>query len=310
MILTIALDPILESKYYVRDLYPRRDNRAEKVLYNLSGKGLVFARILRSLNIDVFSTGFLGGLKGNYIFDQLKKEKIYNDFIFAKEDTRGNLILIQDGEMVTRILDNGPRITRDELASFYELFNQVSDKFEIVCGLGPLPQGVPEEIYYDLIDLTNKKDKKFILDAKGKELSYGIKAGPFMVIVDRGDLEDISRLKLDFENEIIKVGKSILEEGIDLVIVDLDQYGSLVLGQDQGYRVSVPGMESIRLDRDNGYLAAGYIFGMDKGYEFETTIKIAQGFRFAYAIEGNLDMINMNHIKRIMSEIEISPIFY
>ncbi len=72
MILTIVLDPILEKEYYVDRLYPKIETLATKISYDLGGKGNVLTKILNNLNLDVFSIGFLGGLNGVYIFDQLK----------------------------------------------------------------------------------------------------------------------------------------------------------------------------------------------------------------------------------------------
>lgn len=310
MILTVALDPVLENRYYVENLYPKTINKADKVLYKISGKGIICTRILKSLNMDVFSTGFLGGLKGKYIFEELKRQNIYNDFVFIKDETRGNLLLYQKEELISTIAEDGPRITREEIGTFYELFNKLIDRFDLICALGDLPIGVPEEIYFDLIDIAKKRDKRFVLDAKGTELIFGLEAAPFMAIVDREDLEQISRLKLDFENEIIKVGISLLEMGIEVVIIDLDGSGTIVLNHKQGYRLSVPGMENMKVKKDQGYLAAGYVFGIDKGYKFETTMKIGQGFRLAYAMGDDRDLIDMGHIKKIMNEIDISSIYY
>lgn len=310
MILTIVLDPILEKEYYVDRLYPKIETLATKISYDLGGKGNVLTKILNNLNLDVFSIGFLGGLNGVYIFDQLKIRGIYNDFISIKDDSRGAMYLFEDGQLISTIIEPGPRIIRDELVSFYELYGRVIERHEIICGLGSLPMGVPKEIYYELIDLANRKDKKFILDAEGLELTYGIEALPFMVKLNKNDLEEISKLKLNFENEIIKIGYSILEKGIEIVVIDLNEDGTIVLTKDRGYRLELFEMDIRDIGEDKGYIVSGYAFGIERQYDLETTMRLSQAMRIVYGFERNLDKVDMSDIKKIMGKIEISPIYY
>lgn len=310
LILTTMLEPILEQQYYVKKLYPKSETKAEKVRYNINGKSINIARILNRFNTSVFATGFLGGLKGTYIFNELKRLKIFNDFIHIKDETEGKLFLIEDDKILSIIGEDGPRITREDLGSFYELFSKIVDNFPLVCGAGEIPSGVPEDVYYDLIKISKSRGKKFILDAKGQELINGIEASPFMVNLSIEDLQDISKLELNFENEIIKIGKGVLDTGIELVVIDLDENGTIVLDKDRGYRLEVHEMNLNNLKEDKGYLVAGYIFGIDKRYDFETTIKLGQSFRLAYGQIDDIDTIDMTDIKKVMSHIHISPIHY
>ncbi|MBC8591344.1 PfkB family carbohydrate kinase [Wansuia hejianensis] len=310
MILTIALDPILESKYYINNPMNNIDIRPEEYRYNIDGEGICTGIILKNHNVNVFTTGFLGGLKGEYIFYGLKELKIYNDFIFIKDETKGRIIINNSGDISHIIDEESPRITREELGSFYKLYNKIIDNCEIICALGSLPQGVPEGIFFDLIEMGNRKNKKIILNGKGSELIYGLEASPFMVILDKDDLENISRVRLNFENEIIKVGKAILEKGIELVVIDLEDKGTIVLTKEAGFRLEIPNAKDLKLNMDKGYLAAGYTFGMDKRYDFETTMRLGQGFRIAYGLVDDLGSIEMSDIKRIMTEVQIMPISY
>src|SRR5699024_10726017 len=145
--------------------------------------------------------------------------------------------------------------------------------------------------------------------AKGEHLKYGLKANPFMVKLDREDLEDLSNLRLDYETEIIKVGHSIVEQGIELVAIDLAEKGSIILTKDKGYRLEIDSSIA-SLQEDKGYMLAGFAFGFYKNYDLETIMKFAQASRLVYAIEDDLDRIDMSDIKRFMTKIEIYPINY
>lgn len=172
-----------------------------------------------------------------------------------------------------------------------------------------MPIGLPDDIYFDLISAANNKDKIFILEAKGEYLKYGIKANPFMVKLVKEDLEEISNLILDYETEIIKIGHSIVEQGVEVVAIDLAEKGSLILTKDKGYRLEID--NSIAdIGEDKGYMIAGFAFGIYKNYDVETILRLAQASRLVYAIEDDMDRIDMSDIKSFMSKIDIYPINY
>lgn len=310
MILTICFDPVLEKSYYVDNLFPGKESIASKKIYDIRGKGIINGLILRHLNVDVFTTGFVGGLQGQYISNILKEKRVYIEFIPIRDESRSRLLIYQDEELLTMIGEEGPRITRDEIGSFYKFYSTILDRFDIICGLGNPPTNVGDDIYYDLIKVTNKHRKKFILDAEGEELRQGLAARPFMVRLNKKDLEELSNLVLDFENEIIKVARSIVEEGVELVAVDLGDQGSIFLTQDGGYRLELTNTSIPMLGEDQGYLAAGFAFGLYKSYDLETIMRLAQAFRIAYAMGNDLEQIEMSDIKKFMTKIEIFRIYY
>lgn len=310
MILTICFDPILEKKYYVEALQPKIENCASKKVYNLSGKGISTGRLLNKLNIDVFAIGFLGGLQGQYIFNTLKEANIYNEFIFIKDETRSRVSVIQDRELLTMITEPSPRITREEINSFYELYGRLLDRFNIICGLGNLPTGLSSDMYFDLIDMANRNNKKFIFESEGRELKYGLEAKPFMVKLRKKDLEYLSNLELDFENEIIKVGHSIVESGVEIVCIDLDDKGSIILTKDRGYRLEIGNSNINDIGEDNGYMVGGFAFGIYKNYDLETTMRLSQAARLVYSRKDDQDLVDMSDIKRMMSQIDIYSINY
>src|SRR5699024_6579217 len=112
--------------------------------------------------------------------------------------------------------------------------------------------GLPQETYFDLVQMANRKGKRVILDVRDRELVYGIEGRPFMVKLNKEDLENISKLKLNFENEIIKVGHSIIENGIKIVAIDLNEKGTIVLTKDRGYRLELSNRDIGPLNEDKG----------------------------------------------------------
>jgi len=310
MILTIDLNPVLEKTYYMEKLLPKVETEAEKAIYKSGGPGINCAQALNKFNLDAYSIGFLGGLSGKYIINNLRDQGINCNFIQIKDETKTSISLVENNMFLSKITEPSPRVTREELGSFYELYKHTISDCYIVCGLGSLPTGTPEEIYFDLITLSNSMNKTFLLEATWPELKYGIEAKPYMVKLNLHELENLTHLKLNFENEIIKAANYILEKGIELVVIDLNEKGSIVLNKDRGYRLELNNLPDKLLNTDSGYMLAGYALGIDKDYDMEVTMKLGQAFRVAYGLAENINDIDMSDIKRIMGNITIMPIYY
>jgi len=310
MILTIDLDPVFKSNYDIGNFQDKMKIKSKSTVYSIGGSGLNTSQIIKKQNLNIFSTGFLGGLKGEYIFEKLKELNIYNDFIFINDETKGRILLEQNKKIVSIIEEESPKITRQELKEFYQLYDKISQRSKFICGLGEVPIGVPYEIYFDLIQIAKNNGKRFILDAKNEELLYGIEAQPFIVIMDQEDLEEFARIKLNSESEIVTVANSIIEKGIEIVIIDLKEEGSIVFNKETCYRLKLIDKSIGIINVDKGYTVAGYAIGIEKQYDIETTMKLGQAMRIAYGLERNFNIVNMRDVKRIMSKIDVSEIVY
>lgn len=309
MILTIDLNPTLDRNYILDKVHLGKDNNTKSFSYSPGGKAFVASMLLDTFNENSFITGFLGGINGEFFHKKLSEMKIAHEFVPIKEETR-TVIRLKDEENYTTISEEGPRVTREEVVSFYELYSRLIENSNIICGLGSLlPQGVPKDIYFDLITLANKRSKKFILNVSSDELFYGIDAIPYMVILNQMELEDLIKISLHFENEIIKAGRYILDRGVEFAVIDLQKRGCLVLGQERGYRVEIP-YSSTMDNTDHSSMAAGFALGINRNYDLEMTIRLGQSFKIASNSEPDIMRIEASDIKRLMSQIEIYPIIY
>jgi len=308
MILITCLDPILEGIFYVDELVAGADSKVIDRDYNIGSKGIIAGRILKNLNAPIYLTGYLGGLKGQLMANILKTLNIDNDFVFIKDESKSRIIIRQD-KRTYKITEESPRITREEINAFYKLYNKFLDSFGIICAFGEIPTSLSDDFYFHIITMANRRNKKFILEAEGKALEYGIKAKPFMVKLERKDLEHLSKLELHFESEIIRVGLSLVEEGIEILAIDLAEKGSIILTKDKGYRLEI-GEVHKSLGLDYGYMVSGFAFGLSRNYDLETIMRLGQGARIAYSQADNLDRIDMADIKSIMPRINIRKINY
>lgn len=309
MILSIDFNPLLKRKYCLTGLELKQDNIPHKVIYGPGGDGVELAYLLQGLNEKVLLTGFLGGANGSHIYRMLEEAGIPHNYVQIRDESKDNIILsLENGDEIV-IKEKDSRITREEIVSFYQLYSEIVKDTEIICCLGELPVNTSEETFYDIISMANKYGKKAILASKGQSLIYGIEAAPYMVLLSKEDLEEITRLSLNYEYEIIKAGLYVLEKGVSFLVIELGDKGSIVLTQEQVYRVEFPKGEKDYCKINYGYMIAGFAISIQRNYDIDTLLKLGQACGMVNCYKHS-ETIDMSDIKRIISDIEVSTFNY
>lgn len=310
MILTVDLNPSIDRIYYLDDINIGKAILAKSSSYGPGGHGIMATSLLDAFNEEVFMSGFLGGVNGEYFHRILLDLGIAHEFLPIKEEIKTKMKITESQNKSTIIYDEGPRITREEVGNFYKLFTKLVERANIVCCVGKeQPQGLPNEIYANLVEISRENRKKIILDIGDHGISSAIDAIPYMVILTKKQLENLINLQLDFENEIIKATRFILDKGIKYVVIDLEDKGSMVLEQDKGYILDIPNLERTINSRENASMAAGFAMGISRNYDIDMVLRLGQAFGVASSVENN-KTIELSDIKRLMGQIEIYPINY
>lgn len=313
MFLTIDLNPYIEKKYNVDNISINKDINIKDSLYSPGTKSIISSVILNMFNEKSFITGFLGGINGKHYHQKLLEINIPHDFTTIKEETRSKIEL-EDGKNHINIYEESPRINREEILKFFKLYSELVEKSNIIYGSSnELGQSLPEDIYYDLINIAKSKNKRFILNAKSLELKKGIEAVPYMVILDKEQLEYLLNVKLEFQNEIIKGSKYLLDRGVEFVVIDISKDETLILGQDKGYRVESNEDDNlVHISSENGLyaIASGFALGINRKYSMEMTLRLVQALKYVTNLNKDIFKIEISHIKKRMNETEITNINY
>lgn len=308
MIFTIDLNPILKRKYILSYTETSDNFDAKDVIIGPGGEAIELSYLLHGLNEEVFLSGFLGGINGEYIRKTLDDIGIANDYLFVKDETADSIIIsLKNNEI--KIKGKMPRITREDIVGFYELFNKNISRADILCCLGDSPNNVSKESFYNFISLANRYGKKSLLRAHEDELKIALDASPYLVMINKTDLEYLTKLKLDYEYEIIKAAQYILDKEVSLIPIDLGRKGSIVLTKDHIYRVDIEKLELSNVNINYGYMLGGYALALSRNYDLEMMLKLGQ----ACGMVNNFtdwETFDMSDIKRIMNDIDVNIFNY
>lgn len=308
MIATITLNPSVDRGYRLKDLKKNGIYRCKDYSSTPGGKGINVSRVLNQLKAEVICLGFLGGFSGEFIKSQLEDLKIHTNFTKIKSETRTCIgIIDQDGSQI-EILEQGPRINKDEIEDFVKKFQSSLEQSKIIIASGSLPRGVNTEIYKYLVDQSNQKGAKFILDSSKLPLIEGIKAGPYLIKPNKEELEAITKFKINTDLDIIKACEHLINMGAKNIAVSLGKNGMIFVGEEGKFKVSIPKIEVLNPVGSGDSTVSGFAVGLLKNLDIEDILKLANACGISNAMEKETGKINIDAVNELIKNIKIHKI--
>lgn len=305
MILTITLNPSIDKRYNIEDFQKDKIFRVNDYEYTVGGKGLNVTKVIKSFSERVKATGLLGGSGGKFIEDGLNEMNIDHNFVSIDGETRSCLAILSKDGSQTEILEKGPFISAEELNSFNNLYDKLSNEVNIICASGSLPSGLPNDMYKDMILLGKKRGKKFILDTSGEALKCGIEAGPYLVKPNKEELEKLSGISIRNESDIIKASEYLLDKGIKIIVVSLGKDGAMVFEEDSIYKVRIPKIKAVNSVGSGDSMIAGFAISLSRGYDFQKMLRLGAACGTANAMESQTGKVDIENVNKVMKEIEV-----
>lgn len=277
MILTVTLNPAVDTTLEIGKFSTNTVNRIDHKRQDAGGKGINVSKVLKELNIDSLTTGFIGGESGEFIKKHLDQTKIANDFIIIEEATRENIKIVDPiKKTFTDINDPGPFISSIQEESLKRKIGQLTIKNKIVVFSGSIPKGLSDDIYAELIEISKENGAYVILDTYGEGFIQSIDSGPHLIKPNIEELEDYFGEKLLTKEEIIKkVREKLLNKGIESAIVSLGKEGALMIDHEQAFYAEGLSVEVKSTVGAGDAMVAGITYGLSKKYSQEDILRMA-----------------------------------
>ena len=274
MILTVTANPTIDKVYFVDELKIGEVHRPFKSTATAGGKGINVARVAALLGEKTIALGFLGGKNGEFISAEIKKLGIEDRFTSVHGETRVNTNISDKFGNSTEILEAGPTVTKEEIASLINEFENAVDKSDIICVSGSLPKGTDSSLYKEFIRIAKSTGKKIIVDTSGNTLKDIIEYSPFMVKPNRDEIKELFEIETDNGNDIKKALITLHEKGIELPIITLGSDGAAAYIEDKFYHFISPAVSVKNSVGSGDSTVAGIAVGISQGLSFIESIKL------------------------------------
>jgi len=306
MVITVTLNPAMDKTVYADDFHIGRVNRIRSERYDIGGKGINVSKNLKNMGVQSTCTGFLGGKRENTFISELASRDIKADFIHISGSTRTNTKIIDSINRTSSDLNEaGPTVNSWELEWYMDHFDKICHSEDIVVFSGGAPEGVPFDIYYQLIIKAKKLGAYTVLDAEGEFLSEGIKAKPDMIKPNQFEFNKLIGKELNDINSIAQAAYDLSCNGIGKIMISLGEKGAIfVFGGKVYYSEAIK--VSVKSSVGAGdALVAGGVYSYINGYEDKEFIDFSMASAAAaVAAEGN--EASIDDIKKLLNRAKIN----
>ena len=273
MIYTLTLNPALDYVTYVDGYQDAAINRAKRTTISAGGKGINVSLILKELEVDSVSLGFIAGFTGAEIKRQLDEQGLKNDFVALKSGlSRINVKIKSDNE--TDINASGPEISTEELEEMFHSFDKLCDEDYLVLS-GSVPNGVPKSIYCDILERLSDRKINVVVDAEGQLLLGALPYKPFLIKPNHHELGAIFDTEIGDVQTAACYAKKLQEMGAQNVLVSMGGDGAVLLTEDGDF-ISSPSPKGTLVNSTcaGDSMVAGFIAGYLKENSFEYALKL------------------------------------
>lgn len=304
MILICDLGLILKKQFILSEKTSDKDNFiVDDSITTLEGEGFNLARILLSFDESHSILSFYGGHVGDNIRNSLSDSLISANLIPIREKSSEHIFLDFSDKRI-KIRDKQPKVTREEIARFYSEYKEGLNLNELICLIGEHPLNTPDDMLYNIVDLAEQWGRRLLLGVKDKSFKNAIEAVPFVLMLNKSILEDLTNLSLEYENEIIKACRYLFDKGIKHIIIDNNEKGLIVLNEEFIYKLSAP-FEYRDKDLSYGGSLGGFALAINKKYDMETLCKLSYACGLMDFEYPNL-RLEVADIKALMKTIEFN----
>jgi len=267
------------------------------------GKGINVSRMINRFQVRNQALGFLGGFTGQFVADQLKKEKIETNFIWVEEDTRINLKL--KGKEETEINGVSPFISEENWKELLLQFTHLKAGDYVVLS-GSVPNSLPKDAYSQIAKQAEIKGIHLFVDAKGEALKSILPYRPFLIKPNHHELGEFFGTTIETVDQAVVYGKKLVEQGAKHVIVSMAEKGAILLSAENCYQANVPKGNVVNSVGSGDSLVGGFLA------TFSETHSIKEAFHYGVASGSatafSLGLGEKTHIDELYKQIDISTI--
>ena len=227
MIYTVTFSPAIDYVVDLANFEIGEINRTQQEQAFPGGKGINVSLVLANLGKSSVATGFLGGFTGAFIKEELAKRHIESGFIEVDGLTRIN-VKIRAGKE-TAINGQGPHITDEDIEKLISQLEKLT-KDDLLVISGTVPKSLPSNIYEMILERIKGNGAEVIVDATKEILLNTLKYHPLLVKPNKEELEEMFKVSIKNDAELIENASKLLELGARNVIVSLGGDGALLVG--------------------------------------------------------------------------------
>ncbi len=296
MILTCGLSPAWQHIMVVDELLPGEVNRATEIHWCASGKVLNAAIAISHLGGSGHVVSVLGGPRRKDIEQEFEGRELAATWVTTASATRVCTTIIDSGgAAATELVENAGELRETEWRAFEAACRDIEQPPDLALMMGSIPRGVPGEIYREILEALPARG---ILDLSGAELLEAVRAEPFLIKPNHGELERTLGRELRNEGEVLEAMRGLNDLGAGWVVVTAGGKPTLASSGGKSFRFLPPEVERVNSIGCGDCMSGALAVALDEGLEPLEAIRFGMG-----AAADNLGQVLMGRLDRERVEL-------
>ncbi|EGY80846.1 fructose-1-phosphate kinase [Peptoniphilus indolicus ATCC 29427] len=300
MILFCEFNPTLRKEYRVVDFEKNKVNTFSENFEYPTGEILDSMLLVDKLSANSTLLTYLGGKTGELFKNELNKRGIEPVIVHSKDESMEE-ILIRSRSLKTTIRGEYPVLTNDEEETLFSKFNELLQNANIVLIAAKGNPNIDSTLYKNFFNLCYKNGVR-VLTAPN-EIEDVIDVKPYLMVVDKEDLENYTKFVIKTQSQVVKASNIIFEKGVGVLVVN-SQTGVMVNTKGASYRIDFSDLKYSVSKFDKNKLNAGIALGIERGYDFEMTLKLGIACAIIESVVKNREA-EMADLKALMNDIHV-----
>jgi len=280
MILTVTLNPAFDKIYWVKDLKLEGEtilSRAYRSYSSAGGKGINVSIYLGRLGVDNIAMGFIAGHTGRAIKRSVREEGVTTNFNWIDGETRTNVAILRKKhkDRPIEVNEQGPPVPEKVLRQFWTQYEMMLKRASYAVISGSLPPNVPDDIYARMVKKAKGAGVKTIVNTGGPQLDEVVKEGPLILKPDIRESKTILGEPLTDQASVLRMGRKILQNDTDYVLVSYGVTGDILIGPERAWRLQVD-KDDLEIKNEVGggdALIGGIVYKLADGEEMLEAVK-------------------------------------
>ncbi len=308
MIITVTPNPTIDKIYWIERLCLEDGEmpvmRATRSYLTAGGKGINVSIFLARMGIENIAMGFIAGETGRAVERRVRDEGITTSFIWVEGETRTTVTLLERGheQRPIQITEQGPTVPPEALKRFLTQYKRALGRARYVFLGGSLPPGVPETFYQELARLAQQRRVPVIVNAAGEALTQALAEKPWLV------KPDTRQRPFPSPDEILKVGRSWVAQGIEAVLVSHDITHDVLITREGAWDLEARDVQFKNLLGAEDALIAGTLSATAQGASLIDAARFGMAAATASAESDELVVTDRAILNHMLSKIHIAQL--
>ena len=223
-ILIVCLNPTFQRTMIFDNFNIGEVNRAKKIIFNTSGKGVNTARVLAQKGLASVVLTHLGKNRMHEMISQCNSDNVNLLYAITPNKMRTCTTILSNNHKTTELVEEANAVDENCAKEIVEIFNKNLNYFDLLIITGTRAPGYDKNIYADFVKKAKDNKKTVILDICKEELK---KCLPYKPNIIKPNLSEFCKTFFDLDLKENEDSDFIKEKTINKMKEIYDEYKTI-----------------------------------------------------------------------------------